>query len=164
MKKTGIILLSTALAFSACKKEQTTAPGNPAGSQSRTPALSKMAPASLADHISVSARGYLVIPDSNVYAEYINFLEGNSLEDIAAFHSTIGFISQASVEGQAGNYIAPSAANGAYVFNQSGMVQIGSILYRGVNTEGYLLAMPVANLTESTYAAMAAKTFLPQSM
>lgn len=164
MKKTGIIFLCSALAFTACKKEQNVNPDSPKGGKARSTQLAKMSSTDLADLVTVSERGYLVIAGSEAYAAYLNFLEESSVDEIAAFHNSIGFVSQASVQGQAGNYIAPSASNGEYVFSQTGMVQIGSILYRGVNSEGYLLAMPVSSLNDATYEAMVSRSFSPQTM
>ncbi|MBN9482164.1 MAG: hypothetical protein BGO70_16460 [Bacteroidetes bacterium 43-93] len=165
MRRFSFIAICGLLFLTACKKEQLTkADSTPAPAKSKLYNAASISPDGLADEVSVSAYGFLVLPDTNVYAHYIDFLDSNSANNIAAFHSSIGFSSQAAVQGQAGNYIPPSVNNGEYVFNQSGIVQIGSIVYRGVNSEGYLLAMPVNYLNAGTYAALVNKQFLPSVM
>ena len=163
MKRSGIIILGSVLLFTACKKEQSPVSPNPAGTTNTTTVAKKSA-STLAGQVAVSDHGYLILPDEHAYAVYIDFLGSSSVEEIAAFHTSIGFTSQASVEGQAGNYIAPAENNGAYLFSQNAMIQIGQVLYRGVNSEGYYLAMPVSNLNENTYSALVAKSFNPSVM
>ena len=168
MKRSGILILAAALLMTACNKQQALNtnpdPVSQGGSGTHPTTAAKKSANELADLIKVSANGYLVIPDDAAYAEYLDFLASSTVEEIAAFHSGIGFTSQAGVTGQAGNYIAPSADNGEYIFSQAAMVQIGGILYRGVNSDGYFLAMPVTSLNESTYEKLVAKTFDASTM
>lgn len=164
MKKISIVIACALIFLSACKKETAVTPQlqNVSKKQSNT---QRVAEDRLAGEVSVSpAYGFLIMKDSNAYADYLTFLDSNSTEDIMAFHSSIGFTSQATVAGEAGNYMAPSTNNGEYVFSTTGMVQIGNMVYRGVNSEGYFLAMPADRLNETTYAALAAKEFDGSSM
>lgn len=164
MNKVGIILLGSILLFTACTKEKS--PVMPEKSKlSQLPVTSRITSDDLTDRISVSERGFLILNDSNAYADYLNFLEENSAGEIATFHGTIGFSSQVDIPGDADNYIPPTAMmNGAHVFNETGIVQIGSVIYRGVNSDGYYMAMPASHLNDETYAALASKEFDPMVM
>lgn len=164
MKRTGIIIFAGALLFTACQKQQLSNPLVDTTKKSDQFSNARKAGNSLVDQVKVSSYGFLILADSNAYADYLNFLDSNTAEDIRAFHSSIGFTSQATLADQAGNYFNPSVHNAEYIFSQTAMIQIGSVIYRGVNSEGYYLAMPISRLSETTYNALASKTFDREGM
>lgn len=167
MKKVLLVPALGLLCFASCNKQKD-GPQNVQPDQTATVPgkVKKMTQIStvLADQISVSNYGFLVFPNEDVYAEYITFLNGNNANDIMSFLGGVGVASQVNIQGQAGNFITPDEDNGAYVFNQNGIVQIGDIVYRGINSEGSFLAMPVGNLTPSTYQLLVSKQFDPATM
>lgn len=145
---------------SCSKKEQNEIA--PSSRQQRS--TSRIAPQYLPIDVQVSPYGFLVLDDSAAISGYTDFIYDNTASDIAAFHTAIGFVCQTSVTGQADNEIPASIENGEYLFNQDGIVQVGSMIIRGVNDSGYLLAMPVVNLNATNYQKLTTKTFDPSVM
>lgn len=125
---------------------------------------SRLAPPTLASQVVVSPQGFLVIADSVAYGNYIDFLDSNNVVDIQSFTSAIGFTSQANVLGQAGNEFPTDHTNAAYVFDQNGIVQLGDVIYRGLNSSGKFLALPSENLNPATLSDLQAGIFNPSVM
>lgn len=164
MKKTLIFICGLALLFGACKKDKST-PASVQNNPAQVHSAKRVALPNLANLVTVSSQGFLVLADSEAYPRYMDFLDSNNAQDITAFHQQIGFVSQAGTQVQGvGNYIPPSYSNGEYLFDPNGMVQIGDVVYRNVYAEGYFLAMPVSSLTLTTYQALVNKTFMPDVM
>lgn len=89
----------------------------------------------------------------------MDFLDSNNATDIVTFLTDKGVTSQADVVDQAGNYFEPSTSNSEYLFNENGIIQIGSIVIRGVNDEGYFLAVQADELDSTTYNQLTNKVF-----
>lgn len=161
MKRLAILCFSVFL-FASCQQKSKQLEVTPTSSHSN--GNYRLAPSTLASEVSVSFQGFLVFADSTAYADYIDFLDSNNTGDIQSFTSSIGFTSQVGVLGQAGNEFPADYTNAAYVFDQHGIVQLGDIVYRGLNSSGKFLAMPVEELTSATLSDLKAGAFNPTVM
>lgn len=158
--KLTILCLAASVLGTACKKESSSTPNQSTQGNQHSLSNMKVAPAGLANDVTVSPYGFLILNNGS----YVSFINNNNAADILQFQQSIDFQSQLTVSGQADNVIPTAPENGGDMFNRDGIVQIGGIVIRGVNNSGYLLAMPVEDLTAASYQQLASKDFDPQIM
>ncbi|MBS1748260.1 MAG: hypothetical protein JST21_19055 [Bacteroidetes bacterium] len=123
----------------------------------------RLASTDLNNAVGVSSYGFLVF-DSTALSLFSEFLKDNDTNDIHEFVGQKGIVPQIETFEHADNSIEPSIENCEFFFNKDGIVQIGDILIRGVNNDGYVLVLPVEYNSPENYQKLSSKTFDPSIM